>query len=168
MKNIDQETKESFMRVAIAMAKKAAKAGDVPIGAVIVREGQIIAEGYNRTEAEQDPTLHAEMIAIREAARVLGAWRLLGCEMYVTTEPCVMCAGACVLSRLDAVYVGCESPKSGAAGSVKDILTAGDLNHTLVYEQGILRDDCADLLKSFFSHLRTRKQKEESQMGVTK
>ncbi|MDR2156559.1 MAG: nucleoside deaminase [Clostridiales Family XIII bacterium] len=142
------------MKEAIGEARKAAGAGEVPIGAVIVRDGQVVARGYNRTETEKDPTMHAEMIAIREAVRVLGGWRLSGCSMYVTAEPCVMCAGACILARLDAVYAGTESPKSGAAGSVRDILTSGVLNHASVYEVGILRGECAALLKEYFAALR--------------
>ncbi|MDR1028524.1 MAG: nucleoside deaminase [Clostridiales Family XIII bacterium] len=142
------------MREALEEAKKAGMAGDVPIGAVIARDGLIVARGHNRTEADRDPTGHAEMIAIRAAADALGARRLSGCSMYVTAEPCVMCAGACILARLDAVYAGTDSPKSGAGGSVKDILTSGELNHTLIYEVGILRSECAALLKGFFADLR--------------
>jgi tRNA(adenine34) deaminase len=150
----EKNLREGFMREAIGEARKARSAGDVPIGAVIVRDGRVVARGYNRTEAESDPTMHAEMNAIREAAKALGAWRLSGCEMYVTAEPCAMCAGACILSRIDAVYAGTDSPKSGAGGSVKDILTSGDLNHALRYEVGILREECAALLKDFFAALR--------------
>jgi tRNA(adenine34) deaminase len=149
-------SKENYMRSAIAAAEKAAAMGEVPIGAVVVCGGEIIAEGYNRTETDRDPTAHAEMLAIREAARVRGAWRLTGCSLYVTAEPCSMCAGACVLARLDAVYAGCPSDKSGAAGTVKDILTAGDLNHTLQYEVGILQEECAALLSNFFAALRKK------------
>jgi tRNA(adenine34) deaminase len=152
--NYEKNLREGFMWEAIGEARRAGGAGDVPIGAVIVHEGRIIARGHNRTEAEGDPTMHAEMIAIREAAEILGTRRLLGCTMYVTAEPCVMCAGACILSRLDAVYAGTDSPKSGAGGSVKDILTSGDLNHTLTYEVGILQSECAALLKDFFAALR--------------
>jgi tRNA(adenine34) deaminase len=142
------------MREAIVEAQKAGRAGDVPIGAVIVRDGHVVGRGYNRTEAENDPTMHAEIVAIREAAKTLGSWRLLECSMYVTAEPCIMCAGACILARLDAVYAGTDSPKSGAGGSVRDILTSGDLNHTLIYEVGILQTECAALLKDFFGALR--------------
>lgn len=142
------------MREAILEAKKAAAVGEVPIGAVIVENGQIIARGRNETETLSDPTMHAEISAIREASRIHGRLRLTGCEMYVTTEPCTMCAGACVLARLDAVYAGTDSPKSGAAGSVKHILNSPDLNHRLHYESGILREECASLLSDFFSELR--------------
>jgi tRNA(adenine34) deaminase len=144
------------MREAILEAKKAGAAGDVPIGAVIVRDGAIIARGFNMIEAQNDPTMHAEMVAIREAAMVLGNMRLVGCELYVTTEPCAMCAGACVLARLEAVYAGTESPKSGAAGSVSDILCSSLLNHRVRYEVGILREECATLLSDFFRGLREK------------
>jgi tRNA(adenine34) deaminase len=146
--------KEAFMREAIREAEKAGSYGDVPIGAVIVKGGQVIARGANRSEADQDPTMHAEIIAIREAAKAVGSSRLVDCEMYVTVEPCSMCAGACVLARLEAVYAGTSSPKSGAAGSVKEILTAPGLNHQLRYEVGILREECAALLTEFFAALR--------------
>jgi tRNA(adenine34) deaminase len=146
---------ECFMRLAVAEARKAAAAGDIPVGAVIVRDGCVVGRGFNRTEAEGDPTMHAEMVAIREAAKTLRGWRLTGCRMYVTAEPCSMCAGACVLARLDAVYAGTHSPKSGAAGSVKNILCSDDLNHKLVYETGILKEECAAVLKDFFAALRT-------------
>ncbi|MDR2610039.1 MAG: tRNA adenosine(34) deaminase TadA [Clostridiales Family XIII bacterium] len=148
--------RESYMREAILEARKAGAAGDVPIGAVIVKGGAIIARGFNMIEAEGDPTAHAEMIAIREAAKTLGNMRLIDCEMYVTTEPCAMCAGACVLARLDAVYAGTESPKSGAAGSVNDILCSPSLNHRVRYEVGILKEECSALLSDFFRELREK------------
>jgi tRNA(adenine34) deaminase len=142
------------MTEALREARAAGQAGDVPIGAVIVRDGEIVGRGSNRTERDGDPTMHAEIAAIREAAERLGTPRLVGCEMYVTLEPCTMCAGACVLARLDAVIAGTESPKSGAAGSVKDILTSGDLNHSLRYEVGLMREECAELMSGFFAKLR--------------
>lgn len=146
--------KEAFMREALREAKTAGSYGDVPVGAVIVKDGAVIARGANRTEADLDPTMHAEIIAIREAAKAVGSPRLVGCEMYVTVEPCSMCAGACVLARLEAVYAGTTSPKSGAAGSVKEILTAPGLNHQLKYEVGVLQEECAGLIKEFFAALR--------------
>jgi tRNA(adenine34) deaminase len=142
------------MREAILEAKKAGVAGDVPIGAVIVRDGVIVSRGFNMTEALGDATMHAEMIAIREASKTLGEMRLIGCDMYVTAEPCAMCAGACVLARLNAVYAGAESPKSGAAGSVNDILCSPKLNHRIQYESGVLGEECAALLSDFFRELR--------------
>jgi tRNA(adenine34) deaminase len=151
---IEENDRLKYMAEALKEAKVAGDAGDVPIGAVIVREGEIVGRGSNRTERDGDPTMHAEMAAIREASAILGTPRLVGCEMYVTVEPCAMCAGACVLARLDAVIAGTDSPKSGAAGSVKDILTAGDLNHSLRYEVGVMREECAGLMSGFFAKLR--------------
>jgi tRNA(adenine34) deaminase len=145
------------MAEAIDEAVAAGEAGDVPIGAVIVRDGEIVGRGSNRTERDGDPTMHAEIVAIREAAARLGTPRLVGCEMYVTVEPCVMCAGACVLARLDAVTAGTDSPKSGAAGSVKDILSSGELNHSMRYEVGLMREECAGLMSGFFARLREEK-----------
>jgi len=142
------------MREAIIQAAKASAYGDVPIGAVIVKDGKVIGRGANRSEFDRDPTQHAEIIAIKEAAKHVGNHRLTGCCMYVTAEPCTMCAGACVLARLDAVYAGTKSPKSGAAGSVKDILNEPGLNHRLHYESGILSEECASLLSDFFKGLR--------------
>jgi len=142
------------MREAILEAEKASKCGDIPIGAVIVRDGIIVGRGANRVEIDRDPTQHAEMIAISDAAKNVGNHRLTGCAMYVTVEPCSMCAGACVLARLDAVFAGAESPKSGAAGSVNDILNSTGLNHRVAYETGILKEECAALMSSFFEELR--------------
>jgi tRNA(adenine34) deaminase len=153
---IETEDQLKYMAEALEAAKNAGEAGDVPIGAVIVKDGEIVSRGSNRTERDSDPTMHAEMAAIREASAVLGTPRLVGCEMYVTVEPCTMCAGACVLARLDAVIAGTDSPKSGAAGSVKDILTSGDLNHSLRYEVGVMREECAGLMSGFFAKLREK------------
>ena len=141
---------EKYMALALNEARKAARIGETPIGAVIVKDGKVVGRGYNRVESGKDPTLHAEMIAIRRAASKLGVWRLIGCDMYVTVEPCSMCAGAAVLARLDAVFAGAESDKSGACGSVKDILTSESLNHRVDYTAGILGKECADLLSEFF------------------
>ena len=151
-KNKDEN--EKFMRAAVKEAKKAAKQGEVPIGAVIVQDGRIISKGRNRVEEKGDPTFHAEMSAIRKAAAFLGGWRLTGCVMYVTAEPCNMCAGAAVLARLDKVVSGTDSPKNGACGSVRDVLSDADLNHRVEYETGILKDECESLLKKFFAKLR--------------
>jgi tRNA(adenine34) deaminase len=148
------ERRNRYMSEALACANMAKQLGEVPIGAVVVREDRIISRAYNRAETDSDPTAHAEIIAIREAAKALGTWRLTGCELYVTAEPCIMCAGACILARLDAVFAGTKSPKSGAAGSVKDVLTGGDLNHIVHYETGIMREECAALLSEFFKDLR--------------
>ena len=147
---------EKYMALAIREARKAARIGEIPIGAVIVKDGEVIGRGYNRNESGKDPTLHAEMTAIRSAAKKLGAWRLVGCTMYVTVEPCTMCAGAALLARLDAIVTGAESDKSGACGSVADILTSGDLNHRVEYTKGVLGRECADLLSGFFKGLRAK------------
>ncbi len=150
-----------YMAEAIAEAKKAAAAGEVPVGAVIVRGGEIIARGYNRTETEKDPTVHAEMIAIREAAKALGGWRLPGCTMYVTLEPCSMCAGAIVWARLEKLVIGAMDPKAGACGSVFNIPQEERLNHCTEIETGCMEEECAGLLKEFFRNLRGRKHKEQ-------
>jgi tRNA(adenine34) deaminase len=146
------------MAEALKEAKAAGDAGDVPIGAVIVKGGEIVGRGSNRTERDGDPTMHAEIAAIRAASALLGTPRLVGCEMYVTVEPCAMCAGACVLARLDSVIAGTDSPKSGAAGSVRDILTSGDLNHSLRYEVGVMRKECAGIMSGFFAKLREKNE----------
>ena len=143
-----------YMALALREARKAARAGEAPVGAVIVRDGEVVGRGYNRIESGKDPTLHAEMIAIRRAAKRLGARRLIGCTMYVTVEPCSMCAGAAVLARLDAIVAGAASDKSGACGSVKDILESDSLNHRVGYTAGVMGEECAALLSGFFGGLR--------------
>jgi tRNA(adenine34) deaminase len=147
-------TDENFMRHAIAEAERALEHGDVPVGAVLVRGGEVIGAGHNERELREDPTAHAEMIAIREAARVLGSWRLLDTVLYVTLEPCAMCAGAIVLGRIPRVAYGAEDPKAGAAGSVLDILAEPRLNHRPQVDGGVLAGECAALLLEFF---RTRR-----------
>ena len=153
----DSKKHEAFMALALREALKAAKIGEIPIGAVIVKDGKVISRGYNYTERGKDPTLHAEMVAIRRAAKKLDAWRLIGCTMYVTVEPCPMCAGAALLARLDAVVAGAGSDRSGACGSVKDILASGGLNHRVDYSVGIMEAECAALLSGFFKDLRTER-----------
>ena len=152
---------EKYMRLALREARKAASVGEVPIGAVIVKDDEVVGRGYNRIECDKDPTQHAEMIAIRKASRKLGARRLIGCTMYVTVEPCSMCAGAAVLARLDKVVAGAESDKSGACGSVKDILTSDSLNHQVEYVTGVLKDECAELISGFFKDLRAKPVEKE-------
>jgi len=152
---------EKYMALAIKEAHKAALLGETPIGAVIVKDGKIQGRGYNRVESGKDPTLHAEIIAIRRAAKKLGTWRLIGCTMYVTVEPCSMCAGAAVLARLDAIVAGAESDKSGACGSVQDILASDSLNHQVDYSVGLLGRDCAEILSDFFKGLREKQGKQE-------
>lgn len=142
---------EYFMREALLEAKKSLMTGDVPVGAVIVKDGRIVGRGYNRREAEHDPTAHAEIIALREAGLSIGAWRLTGATLYVTLEPCPMCAGALVMSRIDRVVFGTDDPKAGAAGSVLNILQFPGFNHNVKITAGVLADECAKLLQEFFA-----------------
>jgi tRNA(adenine34) deaminase len=142
------------MRLALREAARALEHDDVPIGAVIVREGEVIGTGHNEREVRDDPTAHAEMIALREAARALGSWRVLDAVMYVTLEPCAMCAGAIVLARIPRVIFGAQDPKAGAAGSVVDVLGEPRLNHRPVVRSGLLAEESADLLQTFFSSRR--------------
>jgi len=139
------------MRLALREAARAPEHGDVPIGAVVVRDGEVIGAGHNEREVRADPTAHAEMIALREAARSLRSWRVLDTVMYVTLEPCAMCAGAIVLARVPRVVFGAVDPKAGAAGSVLDILAEPRLNHRPQVQSGLLGWECADLLRSFFA-----------------
>jgi len=145
---------EYFMQLAIREAQQALEHGDVPIGAVVVRQGEVLGAGHNERELRQDPTAHAEVIALREAARALGSWRLLDSVMYVTLEPCAMCAGAVVLGRVLRVVFGCADPKAGAAGSVLDVLAEPRLNHRPEVAGGLLAAECAALLTDFFSSRR--------------
>jgi tRNA(adenine34) deaminase len=140
--------------MAIDAALVAEENGDVPIGAVIVHEGRVIAKAYNQREQLKDPTAHAEIIALTQAAAALGLWRLHGGTIYVTLEPCPMCAGALVLARLDRLVYGCPDPKTGACGSLYDIVRDGRLNHRLEVTAGVLADDCAGLLQDFFKQRR--------------
>jgi tRNA(adenine34) deaminase len=145
---------EYFMRLALREATRALEHDDVPIGAVIVREGEVIGSGHNEREERSDPTAHAEMIALREAARTLGSWRVLDAVMYITLEPCAMCAGAIVLARVPRVIFGALDPKAGAAGSVLDVLGERQLNHRPQVEHGLLAGECAELLQHFFASRR--------------
>ncbi|MBQ9421296.1 MAG: nucleoside deaminase [Lachnospiraceae bacterium] len=145
---------EKFMKEAIRQAKKAAAIGDVPIGCVIVRDGEIIARGYNRRTAKGNVLQHAEIIAIDRACRKTGDWRLEECEMYVTLEPCPMCAGAIVQARIPRVYIGAMNPKAGCAGSVTDLFHMEKLNHQVEAVVGTCGDACAALMKDFFRSLR--------------
>ncbi len=151
------------MEEALKEAQKAAALGEIPIGAVIVRDGEIIARGHNLTETEKDPTMHAEMIAIRQAAARLGGWRLPGCSMYVTCEPCAMCAGALVWSRMENLFIGTMDPKAGACGSVFNVPEEPKLNHCVHVERGIMQEECADQLKQFFRELRLRRKKRRTE-----
>ena len=147
---------EKYMREALLEAQKAFQKGEVPVGAVVEHDGVIIGRGHNLTETAKDPTGHAEMIAIRQAAETLGGWRLSGCRLYVTTEPCSMCSGAIVLSRIEKLYIGTMDPKAGACGSLTNIPQDPRLNHFVEIETGILQEECARLLKEFFRELRKR------------
>jgi tRNA(adenine34) deaminase len=144
-----------FMRAALEEARAAAADGDVPVGCVVVKDGRIIARGRNRREADHDPTAHAEVLALREASRALGVWRLTGCTVVVTVEPCPMCAGALVLSRVDRLVYGCDDPKAGACGSLYDIPEDGRLNHRMAVVRGILEADCGNVLREFFQARRS-------------
>jgi tRNA(adenine34) deaminase len=141
---------ERWMKIALAEAQAAVEHDDVPIGAVVVHAGSIIGRGRNERERNEDPTAHAEILALRAAAAALGSWRVLDATLYVTLEPCAMCAGAIVLSRIPRVVYGCADPKAGAAGSVLDVLAEPRLNHRPEVTRGVLADECAELLRSFF------------------
>ncbi len=147
-------THEKFMKEALKQAKKAAKAGEMPVGAVIVRGDDIISRGYNRRETKKNALLHAEITAIERACKKLGGWRLPECSMYVTLEPCPMCAGALLNARIENLYFGAFDAKSGCAGSAVNLLDKGYLNHSVNAEGGILEEECAALLKEFFRSLR--------------
>jgi tRNA(adenine34) deaminase len=142
---------EYFMKLALREAGRALEHDDVPIGAVIVKDGEVIGVGHNERELRADPTAHAELIALREAARTLGSWRVLDSVMYVTLEPCAMCAGAIVLARVPRVVYGAADPKAGAAGSVLDVLGVPQLNHRPKVQGGLLAEDCAGLIRAFFA-----------------
>jgi tRNA(adenine34) deaminase len=145
---------EYFMRLALREAERALEHDDVPIGAVVVHEGEVIGAGRNERELRQDPTAHAEMIALREASRALSSWRLMDAVLYVTLEPCAMCAGAIVLARVSRVVFGASDPKAGAAGSVLDVLGEPRLNHRPEVAAGLLADEAAALLQDFFGDRR--------------
>ncbi|NDJ35879.1 MAG: nucleoside deaminase [Chloroflexi bacterium] len=147
------------MRAALAEAENASALGDVPVGAVAVLEGQIIARGYNRKEADNDPTAHAEIIAMRSAAAVTGSWRLDGVTLYCTLEPCAMCAGAMVQARLPLLVYAADDPKAGAGGSVMDLLAHTELNHRVEVVRGILAEEAAEQLRAFFRELRRQGKK---------
>ena len=150
---------EHWMRLALAEAEKALAADDVPIGAIAVLNGEIIGRGFNRREADQDPTAHAEMLAIRQAAQVIGHWRLEDVTLYCTLEPCAMCAGAMVLARLPRLVYAAPDSKAGAGGSVMNILQHEALNHQVEVAPGILADEAAEQIRAFFRKLRAEGQK---------
>lgn len=147
---------ERYMEEALKEAGIAGSMGEIPIGAVIVKDGEIIGRGHNCAESSKDPTCHAEIMAIKEACKALDAWRLTGCEMYVTLEPCSMCAGAIVLARIEKLYIGTPDPKAGACVSLRNITTDERLNHRVELNVGLLQKECSSLLKDFFRELRTK------------
>ena len=142
------------MKEALRQAKKAEKLGEVPIGCVIVKDGKIIARGYNRRNTDKNTLAHAELQAIRKASKAVGDWRLEECTMYITLEPCQMCAGAIVQARIPRVVVGCMNPKAGCAGSILNLLNVPAFNHQVELTEGILQEECSTLLKEFFRKLR--------------
>ncbi|MGL9892586.1 tRNA adenosine(34) deaminase TadA [Enterococcus mundtii] len=154
-----QRTKEEWMRVAIEEAKKAEALAEVPIGAIVVHQGQIIGRGHNLRETTQNATTHAEMIAIQEACKAIGSWRLEETQLYVTLEPCPMCSGAMILSRVKEVYFGAYDPKGGTAGTLMNLLEDERFNHQAEVEGGILEEECGELLSVFFRNLRAKKKK---------
>lgn len=150
---------EKFMKAALKEAKKAYDKLEVPVGAVIVKDRKIIARAHNLKETKNDTTKHAEILAIQKASKKLNSWRLIDCEMYVTLEPCSMCAGALINSRIKKVYIGASDQKTGAVGSVFNLLEDYTFNHHVEYESGILKDECEQILKDFFKDLRLAKEK---------
>ena len=146
------------MQQALVEAETAARLGEVPVGAVVVRGGEVVGRGYNLREASNDPTTHAEMIAIRQAAATLDSWRLLECTLYVTLEPCVMCMGAIILARIPRLVFACRDPRAGAVGSIYDFSRDERFNHRVEVTEGVLANECSELLSGFFQSLRARKK----------
>ncbi|MCI9515886.1 MAG: nucleoside deaminase [Lachnospiraceae bacterium] len=155
---------EKFMREAIRQAKKAYALDEVPIGCVIVYEGKIIARGYNRRNTDKNTLSHAELIAIKKASRKLGDWRLEGCTMYITLEPCQMCAGAMVQARVTEAVIGSMNPKAGCAGSVLNILEMEGFNHQVNVRRGVMEEECSRMLSGFFRELREKKKAEKNRL----
>jgi len=153
------KTDEKYMRAAIKQAQKAYALNETPIGCVIVYDGKIIGRGYNRRNTDKNPLAHAEIAAIKKASRKMGDWRLEGCTMYVTLEPCQMCAGAIIQSRMTRVVVGCMNPKAGCAGSVLNLLQVKEFNHQAELTTGVLEEECSALMTGFFRELREKKKK---------
>jgi len=147
-----------FMNEALKEARLAYEIDEIPIGCVIVKDGEIVGRGHNRAESSMDPTCHAEILAIKDACKNLKAWRLSGCSMYVTLEPCSMCAGAIVLARIDKLYIGTLDPKAGACVSLNNITSDQRLNHQVDVQVGLMQEECSGLLKEFFKNLRLKKK----------
>jgi tRNA(adenine34) deaminase len=159
---LEPSSDEYFMREALRMAQKAYDANEVPVGAVVVREGKIIARAYNQVELLKDATAHAEMLALTQAEAAVGDWRLIDCDLYVTKEPCAMCAGALVHTRVRRVFFGCADPSAGATGSVMNLLQMQTLNHRCDITSGILQKECASILQDFF-----RKRRDDERAGTS-
>ncbi len=155
-----------YMKEAIKQAKKALALNEVPIGCVIVYEDKIIARGYNRRVTDKNTLSHAELNAIRKASKKLGDWRLDDCRMYITLEPCQMCAGAIVQSRIKKVYAGCMNPKAGCAGSIMNLLQVEQFNHQVEFEEGLLGEECSRMLSDYFKDLRKKKAEEKKRLKV--
>lgn len=150
-------SKEKFMRLALKEAQKAFDKEEIPVGVVIVKDGKVIAKAHNLKESKNSATSHAEILAIEKACKKLNAWRLLDCEMYVTLEPCPMCAGALINSRIKKIYIGTDDPKTGACGSKLNLLEDYSFNHNVEIEKYILKEECSKILKDFFKMLREQK-----------
>jgi len=162
-------TDEKFMKQAIRQAKKAYAIGEVPIGCVIVHDGKVIGRGYNRRTIDKNTLAHAEIQAIRKACKKMNDWRLEECTMYVTLEPCQMCSGAIVQSRMTRVVIGCMNPKAGCAGSILNLLQMEEFNHQVELETGVLEEECSQMMKSFFKELRdAKKAKKEAEKAEAK
>ncbi len=158
-----QNIQEKYMREALKQARKAYALGEVPIGCVIVHEGKIIGRGYNRRNTDKNTLAHAEITAINKASKKIGDWRLEECTLYVTLEPCQMCAGAIVQARIPEVVMGCMNPKAGCAGSILNILEMPQFNHQVMVSRGILEQECSEMLKTFFTELRERNKREKEE-----
>lgn len=153
---------EKYMRMALKLARRALELGEVPIGCVIVHEGKVIGRGYNRRNTDKNTLAHAEITAIRKASKKIGDWRLEDCTLYVTLEPCQMCAGAIVQARIPEVVMGCMNPKAGCGGSILNILEMPQFNHQAVVTRGVLETECSAVLKEFFTGLRIRNRQEKA------
>ena len=163
-----KSVEEKYMKEALKQAKKAYALGEVPIGCVIVHEGRIIGRGYNRRNTDKNTLAHAEITAINKASKLIGDWRLEECTLYVTLEPCQMCAGAIVQARIPEVVMGCMNPKAGCAGSILNILEMPQFNHQVKVTRGILEAECSQMLKTFFEELRIRsKQEKEARKALS-
>ncbi|MCR5367022.1 tRNA(adenine34) deaminase [Eubacterium ruminantium] len=153
---------EKYMRQAIRLAKKAEENGDVPIGCIIVYEGKVIGRGYNKRNKDKSTLAHAELLAMKKAGKIIGDWRLEGCKMYVTLEPCQMCAGAIVQARIPEVVIGCMNSKAGCAGSIINLLEMPQFNHQVKVTRGVCEEECSNMLSSFFAKLREKKKAEKT------